>query len=45
MSRGFWPAGLASTIAALVAMSPWAASRGGSTVTLSVESPSGKAPP
>ena len=30
-SRGFLPASLASTMAALVAMSPWAASRGGST--------------
>ncbi len=28
---GFWPASLASTMAALVAMSPWLASRGGST--------------
>ena len=31
--RGFVPAGLASTIAALVARSPCAGSRGGSTVT------------
>ena len=32
-SRGFLPASLASTIAALVAMSPWVGSRGGSTTT------------
>ena len=32
-SRGFLPASLASTIAALVAMSPWLGSRGGSTTT------------
>ena len=30
-SRGFLPASLASTMAALVAMSPWVGSRGGST--------------
>ena len=35
MSRGFILAALARTIAALVAISPWAASRGGSTATLS----------
>ena len=33
ISRGCIPAGLASTIAAFVAMSPWSASRGGSTAT------------
>ena len=43
-SRGFTPAGLASTIAALVAKSPWLASRGGSTVTFRRSSPPGSAP-
>ena len=33
-SRGFAPAVFASAIAAFVAMSPWAGSRGGSTATL-----------
>ncbi len=44
MSRGFLPAGLASTMAALVAMSPCAASRGGSAVMAEKSSFSGNSP-
>ena len=44
MSRGAIRAGRASTIAALVAMSPWAGSRGGSTVTAPRSSPCGSRP-
>src|SRR6056297_136500 len=44
MSRGLALAGLASTMAALVAMSPCSGSRGGSVVTGSVFSPSGRSP-
>ena len=44
MSRGFLPAGLASTMAALVAMSPSAASRGGSAVMAEKSSPAGSSP-
>ena len=44
MSRGFLPAGLASTMAALVAMSPCAASRGGSAVMAEKSSFSGSSP-
>jgi hypothetical protein len=44
MSRGFIAAGLASTIAAFVAMSPWLGSRGGSTDTPAISSPAGSAP-
>jgi hypothetical protein len=43
-SRGFLPASLASTMAALVAMSPWAASRGGSTTTRDWSIPAGNSP-
>ncbi len=43
--RGLVPAGFASTIAALVARSPWLASRGGSTATVARSSPPGKVPP
>jgi hypothetical protein len=44
MSRGFFFAALASTMAALVAMSPCAASRGGSAVTAEKSSPDGNSP-
>src|SRR6266702_2448294 len=43
-SRGFALASLASTIAALVAMSPWVASRGGSTTTREKSMPAGQLP-
>src|SRR3954471_23014340 len=43
-SRGLRPASLASTIAALVAMSPCAASRGGSTTTRAWSIPAGSTP-
>ena len=43
-SRGFALASLASTIAALVAMSPWVASRGGSTTTREKSMPAGHWP-
>jgi hypothetical protein len=43
-SRGFALASLASTIAALVAMSPWLASRGGSTTTREKSMPAGHWP-
>ena len=43
-SRGFLPASLASTIAALVAMSPWLASRGGSTTMRDRSGGAGKTP-
>jgi len=43
-SRGFARASLASTIAALVAMSPCVASRGGSTTTREKSMPSGQLP-
>src|SRR3546814_10290714 len=42
--RGLVPAGLASTIAALVATSPCAGSRGGSTLMARRSSPSGRLP-
>src|SRR3546814_7453695 len=42
--RGLVPAGLASTIAALVATSPCAGSRGGSTLMARRSSPSGRPP-
>jgi NAD(P)-dependent dehydrogenase (short-subunit alcohol dehydrogenase family) len=41
---GLRPAGLATTIAALVAMSPCAGSRGGSTATAERSRPAGKLP-
>ena len=44
ISRGATPAAFASTIAALVAMSPCEGSRGGSTETLASESPRGRRP-
>ena len=44
MSRGAMRAGRASTIAALVAMSPCAGSRGGSTVTPPMSRPAGSRP-
>src|SRR5262249_45378108 len=44
MSRGFLPAALASTMAALVAMSPCAASRGGSAVMAEKSSADGSSP-
>src|SRR5689334_21732702 len=43
-SRGLALASLASTIAALVAMSPWPASRGGSTTTREKSIPAGQPP-
>src|SRR5262249_55171024 len=43
-SRGFRPASLASTMAALVAMSPWVGSRGGSTSTRDWSMPAGSTP-
>src|SRR5260221_7837000 len=43
-SRGLAFASLASTIAALVAMSPWVASRGGSTTTRDKSMPDGQTP-
>ncbi len=43
-SRGFRPASFASTIAALVAMSPWLGSRGGSTMTRDWSIPPGSIP-
>src|SRR6476659_9883767 len=43
-SRGLVLASLASTIAALVAMSPWVASRGGSTTTREKSMPAGHWP-
>ncbi|MDQ0836479.1 hypothetical protein QFZ54_000263 [Sphingomonas faeni] len=43
-TRGLVLAGLARTIAALVARSPWLVSRGGSTVTFLRSSPAGSVP-
>jgi len=43
-SRGLALASLASTIAALVAISPWLASRGGSTTTREKSVPAGQLP-
>jgi len=43
-SRGLALASLASTIAALVAMSPWLTSRGGSTTTRDRSMPAGQLP-
>jgi hypothetical protein len=43
-SRGFMRASFASTMAALVAKSPWAASRGGSTAIRDCSMPAGRTP-